>query len=72
MRRDATHMDSVKRWAQYILTHPDWKKHHTEFINAQFDMAYRSIDKLKATPEGKEKIKRIYGIKNEKGYPSIF
>ena len=65
-------MDSVKRWAQYVLTHADWKMHHTEFNDAQFDMAYRAIEKLKSTPEGKEKIKKLYGIKNEKGYPSIF
>jgi len=70
--RDKTHMEQVKRWANYVRNNPDWKKIHTEFINAQFEKAYQAIEKISKMPNGKEKIKKLYGIKNEKGYPSIF
>jgi len=66
MKRDKTHMESVERWAQYVLTHPDWKKQHTQFINSQYEMAYKFMDRLKATPEGREKAKKILDMRRSK------
>ena len=70
--RDQTHQDQIKRQAKNVLENPKWKKVHTEFINSIYDKAYQVIEQLKKTPEGREKIKKMYGIENEKGYPSIF
>lgn len=72
MKRDQTHMESVERWAKFVMTHKDWKKIHSKFIDAQFNNAYRVIGELLKQPNGREKIKQLYEIKNEKGYPSIF
>jgi len=70
--RDITHIESVKRWAEFIKTHRNWKKIHSEFIDSQFNNAYRVIGELLKQPNGKEKIKKLYDIKNEAGYPSLF
>ena len=70
--RDKTHMQSVERWAVYVKENPGWKKIHTEFIDSQFEKAYSAIERILKTPNGREKIRKIYGIKNAKGYPSIF
>ncbi len=64
--------EQIERWANYVLTNPDWKKHHTAFINAIFDKANETIKKLVNQPGGPEKIAQLYNIKNRKGYPSIF
>ena len=64
--------DEIDRWIKYMKENPNtWKAKHTEFINAQFDKAYRFIDKLSKTQEGKQKIISIYSIKNTKGYPKL-
>jgi|TARA_Y100000310_G_C20172066_1_gene574138 hypothetical protein len=70
--RDASHMESVEKWARYVKKNPVWKKIHTEFINSQFEKAYGAMARILKTPNGKEKIRKIYKIKNVKGYPSIF
>ncbi len=72
MKRDKTHMESVERWAEYVRNNQDWRKHHNDFINAQYEMAYRAIEKIAKTLNGREKIKKLYGIQNELGYPRIF
>ncbi len=72
MKRDQTHMESVERWAEFMKTHKDWRKIHSKFIDAQFANAYRVIEELLKQPAGKEKIKKLYGITNENGYPAIF
>ncbi len=71
--RDKTHNDFIERWAKFVKENPTkWQKEHTKFINSQFQMAYDFIERLKKTKNGKEKIKKIYKIGNEKGYPKIF
>ncbi|HLD18598.1 MAG TPA: hypothetical protein VJB90_01150 [Candidatus Nanoarchaeia archaeon] len=72
MIRDQTHMESVERWAKYVRSNKNWRTLHTEFIDSQFENTYRVINELLKQPNGKEKIKSLYGIKNEKGYPSLF
>ena len=70
--RDASHEDQIKRWVSFVKNHPSkWKKIHTEFINAQFEKAERMYQKLSKTKKGKEKIIKIFNIKNIKGYPSL-
>ena len=69
--RDPTHADQIERWVEYMKSNPDWKKVHTQFINAQFEMAYRFIEKLAQTEEGQRRLVEIYGIKNLKGYPQL-
>ena len=64
------HMDSIERWAEYIKTRSDWRKTHNSFIDAQYEKAYAFLDRLAKTPGGKEKIIKLYGIKNVKAYPN--
>lgn len=62
---------AIEDWVEYIKKNKDWKKHHTKFINAQYELAYRSIKKMKKLPNGNEIIADIYKIKNKKGYPNL-
>jgi hypothetical protein len=65
-------MDQIERWALFMKNNPGkWKKIHTEFIDAQYDKAYAFYDRLAKTEGGKEKIIKIFGIKNLDGYPSL-
>lgn len=73
MTRDKTHMNSVVRWAKFVKENPTkWQKDHADFINSVYEKAYNAIEKIKLTKNGKEKLKKIYNIKNEKGYPDLF
>jgi len=63
MTRDKSHMEQVERWAEYVKNNPDWKKKHTEFINAQIEIANRFYKNLAKTPEGREKIKELRELK---------
>ncbi len=56
-------MEQVERWAEYVRNNPDWKKKHTEFINAQFIIAKKFYGKLAETPSGREKIKGLRELK---------
>ncbi len=67
-----THQDFIMRWIRFMKENPDkWKFHHTEFINAQFEKANQVIKELSKTKQGKEKIIKIYNIKNKKGYQDL-
>lgn len=64
--------DEIDRWIEYMRKNPStWKKHHTEFINAQFEKADLFIRRLAKQPGGKKKIIEAYNIKNVKGYPGL-
>ncbi len=69
--RDKTHNDFIERWAEFVKSNPEWKKHQNEFINAQYDKFLRFINELSKTEEGQRKIVEIYNIKNIKGYPDL-
>lgn len=57
-----SHMDQVERWAKFVRDHPDeWKSIHTEFINALFAKHTAFVARLEKTPEGREKLKKLYG-----------
>ena len=69
--RDKTHVEFIERWSDFVKTNPEWKKHHTDFINAQYDKFITFINELSKTKEGQEKILELYNIKNIKGYPKL-
>ncbi|GEM_PF-709622 len=72
MKRDATHMDQVERWALFMKEHPnEWMKYHSSFIDAQFDQAYSFLHSLSKTKNGREKIIKLYNIKNVGGYKKL-
>ncbi len=62
--RDKTHMDFVERWAAFVKKDSNWKKIHTQFINSQFKTSKEFMNKLIKEKDGKEKIIKIYKIKN--------
>lgn len=65
-------MNEIDRWIKYIKEHPaEWKKAHTEFINAQFKKSEEFIKRLLKEPGGKERLINAYGIKNLKGYEGL-
>lgn len=66
--RDKTHLDHIEKWASFVRTNPDWQKTHTEFINAQFEMAEQFMKRLLNEKEGEKKLIKLYGIKNIAGY----
>lgn len=69
MRKE--HMEQVVRWAEHIRRRKgddSWRKAHSEFINAQFDKSERFIKKLLRQPGGKEKIIKLFKIRNLKAY----
>lgn len=64
-----SHHDQIERWAHFVLEHPtEWKKIHTEFINAIFAKHEEFRERLLQTPGGKEKIALLYSIQNKSGY----
>ena len=64
--RDKSHGEQIERWAEYVKTHKDWKIKHTQFIDAQFEIAQRFYKELAKTPEGVEKIKKLRELKIKK------
>ena len=64
--RDKTHDEFIEKWAKFVKTNPKWRKIHTKFINAQFEMHKQAMKKI-----SKEKIIKIYKINNLKGYPIL-
>lgn len=67
-----SHKDFIERWIVFMKKNPDkWKSYHTEFINAQFEKADQIMKKLSKTKQGKEKIIKMYNIKNIEGYQEL-
>ena len=64
-----SHEEQIERWALFVKNNPhSWKKTHTKFINAIFAKHYQFHDELLKTPQGKEKLKKLYQINNIEGY----
>ncbi len=58
--RDATHEEYIKRWAEFVRKNPhSWKKQHSQFINAQFLKAKKIHEKLRQSPQGREKLEAL-------------
>lgn len=67
-----SHNDQIVRWAEFVKNNPDkWKPIHTKFINAQFQKANSFLQRLLKQPNGKEKVIKLYNIKNLKGYKEL-
>ena len=70
--RDATHEGFIVRWANFVKNNPDkWRKIHTEFMNSQFKMNEDFLKRLSKEPNGREKIIKLYNIKNISGYKKL-
>jgi len=70
--RDKTHIESVEAWANFVKNNPNkWQTIHKEFIDAQFEMNDNFLKRLIKEKNGKDKIIKLYNIKNIKGYPSF-
>jgi hypothetical protein len=69
--RDKTHMEQVEKWAFYVRANPDWKNKHTQFINSLYGKASKFIHALAKQKNGKDKIIKLYGIKNIEGYKKL-
>jgi len=63
-------LEQIDRWAEYVKCNKDWKKLHTEFINAQFQKSEDFYKRLAKTKEGKKKIIELFNIKNKKWHPN--
>ena len=68
---DPQRLEAIDRWADYVLSsNGEWKKHHTAFINAQFEKSEAFFKRLASQPGGKETIINLFGIKNPNAIPS--
>ncbi len=55
-----SHLDQIERWAMFVREHPmEWKKIHTEFIDAIFDKEQAFRERLLKMPGGKEKLEEL-------------
>ena len=64
--------EQIDRWAKYVRTsNGEWKKQHTLFIDAQIQKANDFYKRLSKQPLGKEKIIKIFGIKNPDAIPLL-
>lgn len=60
--RDKTHLEQIERWAKFVKENPDsWKKEHAQFIDAQIKKSWDFYERLRKTPGGAEKIKKLRG-----------
>jgi len=70
--RDKTHDDFIERWVKFMKENPDkWRDIHTRFINSQLQMNREFLERLKKTPGGREKIIKLYDIKNVGAYKGL-
>ena len=62
--KDKTHEEHLERWANFVKAHPNgWRNQHTEFINAQIEMANSFYERLAKAPGGMEKIRQLRNLK---------
>lgn len=54
-------LEFIDKWAERVKTTNDWRKHHTAFLNAQYQKSDSFYKKIILMPNGKEKFKRITG-----------
>ena len=69
--RDRAHIEFIEKWADFVKKNPGQKKQHTEFINSQFKHSEDFFKRLAKEKNGKEKIIKLFNIKNIKGYEDI-
>lgn len=61
--RNKTHNEQIERWANYVKNNPNWKIELKKFLDSQLIIAQRAYFELEKTPEGREKIKLLKGLK---------
>ena len=63
MKRDKTHEEQIKRWAEYVRKNPDkWKKKLKPFLDSQIIIARRFYKKLAETEAGRKKIELLKNL----------
>lgn len=60
--RNKSHNEQIERWAKFVRTNKDWKKHLSPFLDAQIIMARRAHKKILSLPDGKNILKQIRKI----------
>jgi len=66
------HDNFIHIWVIFMQKHPtEWKKIHTEFINAQFNTHKEFLKRILQESNGKEIVIELYGIKNTKAYSQL-
>ncbi|HII17050.1 TPA: hypothetical protein HA361_04000 [Candidatus Woesearchaeota archaeon] len=53
----------LESWAEYVMTHPEWKLRHTRFINALFAKHRNIVRKLRQQEGGEEKMRALGWIR---------
>ena len=62
--RDKTHLEQIGRWGEFVRDNPGkWKREHGAFIDAQIIKSWDFHERLKNTPNGLEKIKKLREMK---------
>lgn len=59
MQKMNQRIEQVERWANYVRSHKDWKRIHTDFINAQFVKYSGFLKRIIKTPDGRNKLKLL-------------
>lgn len=67
--KDKARMEHVERWARFVRDNPRrvWKPEVDRLVNSHIEMANRFYSRLEKMPGGKEKVRKLMGLKNCKG-----
>ena len=58
---DPQRLEQIDRWANYVKTSQGaWRKIHSEFLDAQFELANAFYQRLAQQPGGKKKIIELF------------
>jgi hypothetical protein len=58
--------EEIDRWIKFMKENPNtWREIHNKFINAQFIKQKEFAKRILKEPNGKEKLMKIYNIKNK-------
>ena len=64
-----SHLEQIERWAKFVRDNPNsWQKSHSDFIDAIFENHEKFLQEMIKTPKGREKLVKLYNIKNREGY----
>ncbi len=70
--RDKTHTEFIEKWALFVKNNPNkWQKPHARLIDSQIIMHRDFLKRLSKEKNGREKIIKLYSIKNLKGYKQL-
>jgi hypothetical protein len=70
---DKSRLESVIRWAKFVRENPvEWKNSHRKFIDSQFEIHKRFVQKMLKKEDGKKKLRKLYGLNNKEQYPRFY